>query len=88
MCTMIAEKVPMSGSAKGPHGWFVIDQVYVGYDHPVHEPLDHAVGIDFVAEDQLGARVGVELSRDAARNLALRILATVDAADAYESAST
>lgn len=84
---MIAEKLPISGSAKGPNGWFELDQVYVGYDHPVHEQLEHAVGIDFVAEGQVGARVGVELSRDAARQLALRILATVDAADAYEGAT-
>jgi hypothetical protein len=85
MCTTIAGKCPASGSAKGPGGWFHLDQVYVGYDHPVHAPLDHALSLDFVSENTgPGARVGVELTRESARALATRILETLDAADRYE----
>jgi hypothetical protein len=86
MCTMIAGTSPLSGSAKGPQGWFSIEQAYVGYDHPVHAPLDHALSIDFVNEQQgVGARVAVELTRDSARDLAHRILEAVDAAERYEA---
>ncbi len=85
MCTTIAGKCPVSGSAKGPDGWFRLDQAYVGYDHPVHAPLDHALSLDFVSEAiGPGARVGVELTRESARELATRILSTLDAADRYE----
>ncbi|CAN5584377.1 hypothetical protein BH23CHL8_BH23CHL8_32000 [soil metagenome] len=86
MCTTIAEKVPISGSGRGAQGWFPLGQVYVGYDHPVHAPLDHALTLDFVNEDiGPGARVAVELTRDAARDLAGRLLAALERADAHEA---
>lgn len=86
MCTMIAGKSPLSGSAKGPDGWFPVDHVYVGYDHPFHAPLDHALSIDLVNEQLgVGARVAIELGRDAARDLAHHILDAVEAAERYES---
>lgn len=85
MCTTISEKARISGSGKGPQGWFSLDQVYLGYDHPFHAPLDHAVSIDFVNEAAgPGARVAVELTRESARELATRLLAAVEQADAYE----
>ena len=88
MCTMIAEKAPIAGSAKGPQGWFTLGQVYVGYDHPFHAPLDHALSLDFVNEDAApGQRVAVELTRESARALAERILEAVDRADRYEAAA-
>ena len=86
MCTTIADKRAVTGSGKGPQGWFALDHAYVGYDHPTHAPFEHAVNIDFVNEAAgPGARVAVELSRDSARALAVSLLATLDAADAYES---
>ncbi len=85
MCTTIAEKVAISGSGKGPRGWFALDHVYLSYDHPFHAPLDHAVSLDFVNEAaRPGARVAVELTRESARELASRLLATLEQADAYE----
>lgn len=87
MCTNIAERTTTAGSAKGPDGWFTLGQVYLGYDHPVHAPLEHAVSIDFVNEDLgPGARVAVELTREAARQLAERLLRTVELADEHEAA--
>lgn len=87
MCTTISAKASVSGSGKGPQGWFAVDRVYVGYDHPHHAPLEHAVSLDFVNETAgPGARVAVELTRDSARELAARLLATVEQADAYEQA--
>lgn len=84
MCTTIAGKAPMSGSGKGPAGWFSLSHAYVAYDHPFHAPLEHAVGLDFVDEAG-GQRVAVELTRASARDLAERILATLAEAEAYEA---
>lgn len=87
MCTTIAEEAPTSGSGKGPPGWFPLGQVYVGYDHPVHAPLEHALTLDFVNGDiGPGARVAVELTRDAAaRELAGHLVAALERADAHEA---
>jgi len=83
MCTMIAEKVKVDGSAKGVNGWFTVAQANVSYDHPFNAPFEHALSIDFVNESQgLGARVAVELSEQAARELVNTILAVLDQAEA------
>lgn len=83
MCTMITEKVKVDGSAKGTNGWFNVAQANVSYDHPFNAPFEHALNIDFVNESQgLGARVAVELSENAARELVRTILAVLDQAEA------
>jgi hypothetical protein len=54
----------------------------VSYDHPYDLPLEHALNIDFVNE-ALGpsARVAVELSVEAARQLVKTIEAVLSEAD-------
>jgi hypothetical protein len=83
MCTTIAEKVPLTGSGKGPSGWFDLTDLYVGYDHPFHAPHEHALSLSFVNE-VAGERVAVELDRANARLLADRILAALALADRVE----
>jgi hypothetical protein len=86
MCTTINTQLPIRASAKGANGWFAVDRAYVGYDHPFHIDLEHAVSLDLVDEHGgPGARLAVELSREAARALAEQILATLDEADRYEA---
>jgi hypothetical protein len=81
MCTMIAEKVGISGSAKGGGPWFAIDRAYVSYDHPFDAPFEHTLNLDFVQEAAgPGARVSVELDGSAARALAHAILAALERA--------
>ena len=83
MCTMIVEKVNLEGSGKGTTGWFELEQANVSYDHPFNAPLEHALNIDFVNQSQgPGARVAVELSEQAARDLVKTILAVLDQAEA------
>ena len=83
MCTMIVEKVKVEGSGKGANGWFPLEQANVSFDHPFHAPLEHALNIDFVNESQgLSARVAVELSEQAARDLVRTILAVLEEARA------
>ena len=75
MCTGIVETTEVSGSGKGPHGWFKLEQVNVSYDHPTDAQLEHALNIDFVNK-QVGpeARVAVELSPESAQRLVKAIL--------------
>ena len=83
MCTMIVEKVQIDGSGKGTNGWFKLEQANVSFDHPFNAPMEHALNIDFVNESQgPSARVAVELSEQAARDLVRTILAVLDQADA------
>ena len=83
MCTMIVEKINVDGSGKGKEGWFDLKQANISYDHPFHAQFEHALTIDFVNES-LGtsARVAVELSEQAARDLVRTILAMLDRAEA------
>jgi hypothetical protein len=79
---MIVEKIKIDGSGKGTSGWFTLEQANVSYDHPFNAPIEHALNIDFVSESQgPSARVAVELSEQAARDLVKTILAVLDQAD-------
>jgi hypothetical protein len=80
---MITHKVKMEGSGKGQSGWFPLRQANVSYDHPFDAPYEHSLNIDFVDESQgLSARVAVELSEAAARELAQTILSVLAEAEA------
>jgi hypothetical protein len=83
MCTMIVQNVKIEGSGRGQQGWFSLQGANVSYDHPFHAPYEHALNIDFVNEAQgPSARVAVELSENAARELVRTILAVLDQAEA------
>jgi hypothetical protein len=83
MCTMIAEKIKVDGSGKGTNGWFTVNQANVSYDHPFNAPYEYALNLDFVNESfGLSARVAVELSESAARDLVRTILSVLDQAEA------
>ncbi|HMS00102.1 MAG TPA: DUF6295 family protein [Anaerolineales bacterium] len=83
MCTMIVENIKIDGCGKGASGWFNLEQANVSYDHPFNAPMEHALNIDFVNASQgPSARVAVELSKSAARELVKTILAVLDQAEA------
>jgi len=83
MCTMIVEKIRIDGSGKGASGWFQLEEANISYDHPFNAPLEHALNIDFVNESKgLSARVAVELTEQAARELVKTILNVLDQAEA------
>ena len=83
MCTMIVTQVNIEGSGKAGNGWFKLREANVSYDHPFDAPFEHALNIDFVNESQgPSARVAVELSEQAARELVRTILAVLDQAEA------
>jgi hypothetical protein len=83
MCTMIVEKIKLEGSGKGTSGWFKLEGANVSYDHPFNAPYEHALNIDFVNESKgPSARVAVELSEEAARELVNTITAVLERAKA------
>jgi hypothetical protein len=82
MCTMISVSTPISGSARGPAGWFPLTQANVGYDHATHGQLDHALLLDFVNPDLgLSARVAVELDIASGKALIGQLQAAIEAAE-------
>jgi Family of unknown function (DUF6295) len=81
VCTYVTTTVDMSGSAKGPDGWFSATTATVYYDHPVHAPAEHTLNIDVLNPGRgPSSRVALELDPTAARALADAILATLDSA--------
>jgi len=81
MCTYLTERIDLAGSGKGAQGWFPVTRGSVYVDHPVHTPQAHTVNIDFLNPDQgPSARVAVELTEEAARELATAITAALDSA--------
>ena len=81
MCTYVTETLEVTGSGKGPAGWFALTNASVYFDHPVHAQAEHTLNIDFLApEHGPGARVAVELTAASARELAAAIHAALAAA--------
>jgi Family of unknown function (DUF6295) len=82
MCSYVTEKASVSGSGKGPDGWFPLSHATVYLDHPYYSPLEHTLNIDFINEAAgPGARVAVELSPESARELVARIEAVLQAVE-------
>jgi len=85
MCTGIVESRKVSGSGKGPDGWFPLDQAGVSYDHPDHTPSERAVIIDFLnVTAGPESRVAVELTPESAKNLVHAILASLSRGEGDE----
>jgi hypothetical protein len=88
MCSYVTLKVPASGAARGPDGWFALGETVVYFDHPQQAPADHAVCIDFramLAPRDPSARLVVELDAASARRLADSLLAVLEHPDAPPS---
>jgi uncharacterized protein DUF6295 len=78
LCTGIVENRRISGAGKGPHGWFLLDQASVSFDHPDHAPVERAVIIDLLSDSaEPESRIAVELTPQSARDLARAILASL-----------
>jgi hypothetical protein len=87
MCTSIVEIVGAEGAGKGADGWFRLTNAVVSYDHPHHALLEEAITIDFVNSSLgPGARVAVELTLEAARELNGALTRAITAAEEAEGA--
>lgn len=82
MCTNITESIRVEGSGKGVSGWFKLTEAAISFDHPFDAPYEHTLNLDFVNESRgPGARVAVELTERAARELVAGILAVLEQAE-------
>ena len=87
MCTSIVEIVGAAGAGKSGDGWIELTHSVVSYDHPHHALLEEAITIDFVnAALGPGARVAVELTLEAAKELSGALLRAIAAAEIEEGA--
>jgi hypothetical protein len=84
VCTYETFRTPVDGSAKGPQGaWFAVTDATVYFDHPVHAMHEHTLNIDLTDPSRgPSARVALELSAQAARELAVAITQALAAAPA------
>lgn len=82
MCTYLTVTTDISGSGKGPAEWITLNRATVYFDHPQRTVAEHTLNIDFVdATAGPGARVAVELTAAAARDLVAAINSALAAAE-------
>jgi len=86
MCTSIVEVVRAEGMAKQGAAWFPLTRAVVAYDHARHAPLGDVITLDFLNTGLgAGARAGVELTLEAARELLAALDRAVSAAELEEA---
>jgi uncharacterized protein DUF6295 len=86
MCTSIIEVVGAEGMAKRGDEWFAVSHSVVAYDHARHANLGDVITLDFIntALDP-GARAGVELTLETAKELRAALDRAIAAADHEEA---
>lgn len=86
MCTSIVEIVRTEGMAKRGDEWFPLTQAVVAYDHARHAPLADVITLDFLNTNLgPGARAGVELTLQSAKQLLAALDRAIAAADLEEA---
>lgn len=86
MCTSIVEIVEAEGMAKRGDQWFPLSQAVVAYDHARHAPLGDVITLDFLnGALGAGARAGVELTLESAKNLRAALDRAIAAAEFEEA---
>ena len=86
MCTSIIEVVSAEGMAKRGDEWFLLSHAVVAYDHARHANLGDVITLDFMnASLEPGARAGIELTLETARELRAALDRAIAAADFEEA---
>ena len=86
MCTSIIEVTPAEGMAKRGDEWFALSTAVVAYDHARHAPLGDVITLDFInTELEPGARAGVELTLETAKELRAALDRAIVAAEFEEA---
>jgi len=83
MCTSIIEIARAEGMAKRGDEWFPLSQAVVAYDHARHAPLGDVITLDFINIGlEPGARAGIELTLETAKELRAALDRAIAAAEA------
>jgi uncharacterized protein DUF6295 len=86
MCTSIIEVIDAQGMAKRGDEWFSLTQAVVAYDHARHAPLADVITLDFInAGLDSGARAGIELTLESAKELRSALDRAIIAAEFEEA---
>ena len=86
MCTSIIEVIDAQGMAKRGDEWFSLTQAVVAYDHARHAPLADVITLDFINVGlDSGARAGVELTLESAKELRSALDRAIVAAEFEEA---
>jgi uncharacterized protein DUF6295 len=86
MCTSIIEIAHAEGMAKRGDQWFPLTRSVVAYDHARHAPLGDVITLDFINTDlDPGARAGVELTLESAKDLRAALDRAIAAAEFEEA---
>jgi len=86
MCTSIIEIARAEGMAKRGDAWFELSQTVVAYDHARHAHLGDVITLDFVNPALgAGARAGIELTLETAKELRAALDRAIAAADFEEA---
>jgi len=86
MCTSIIEVTRAEGMAKRGDDWFPLTQSVVAYDHARHALLGDVITLDFLnTEMGPGARAGVELTLETAKELRAALDRAIRAAEFEEA---
>jgi uncharacterized protein DUF6295 len=86
MCTSIIEIARAEGMAKRGDEWFELSTAVVAYDHARHANLGDVITLDFInTELDPGARAGVELTLESAKELRAALDRAIAAAEFEEA---
>jgi ribosomal protein L17 len=86
MCTSIIEVIGADGMAKRGDEWFSLTRAVVAYDHARHAALADVITLDFINSSlDPGARAGIELTLESAKELRAALDRAITAAE-YEEA--
>src|ERR1051325_399550 len=86
MCTSIIEVTSAEGMAKRGDEWFELSTAVVAYDHARHANLGDVITLDFINTGlEPGARAGVELTLESAKELRAALDRAIAAADFEEA---
>jgi hypothetical protein len=86
MCTSIVEIARAEGMAKRGDEWFSLSQAVVAYDHARHAPLGDVITLDFINTGlDPGARAGIELTLETAKELRAALDRAITAAEFEEA---
>ena len=86
MCTSIIEIARAEGMAKRGDEWFPLSHGVVAYDHARHAPVGDVITLDFINTGlEPGARAGIELTLDTAKELRAALDRAIAAAELEEA---
>ena len=82
MCTNIATKVRIAGSAKARDRWYAVDEAVIGFDHASQVWAEHALRLDVYASgDESAGHVALEVDLASAKRLLAQLAEVIDAAE-------